>query len=211
MINRNINYFLDIEKAYNLTPVPDMIYIDGIGFEFPEEPLHFLRRKPFETLSATAIKANGKNGLCDVEWLMLYCFLGPFSGYFRSDNYHTGVPEVVKEMQEVLDSVISKAPKCECKTLYRFLNDFDKRNLHIGEVYIPTHSLTTTTEDWGKDSDMYIIAPVSNGNTRAHSLFKLYNHGDETQVNFERGTKFKVVDIKDINNRKIIFLNEIES
>lgn len=142
---------------------------------------------------------------------MLYCFLGPFSRYFRSDNYHTGIPEVVKEMQEVLDSAIRKAPKCECKTLYRFLNDFDRRNLHIGEVYTPTHSLTTTTEDWGKDSDMYIIAPVSNGNTRAHSLFELYNHGDETQVNFERGTKFKVVDIKDINNRTIIFLNEIES
>lgn len=208
---KDINYFLKAEEDYIQTPIPDMIYIEGVGFEFPEEPLQFLRRKPFSSLTEMSRRNEGKNGLNAEEWLMLYCFLGPFSGYFRSDNYHTGIPEVVKEMQEILDSAISKAPKCECKTLYRFLNDFDKRNLHIGEVYTPTHSLTTTTEVWNKDSDMYIIAPVSNGNTRAHSLFKLYNHGDETQVNFERGTKFKVVDIKDINNRKIIFLNEIES
>ena len=208
---KDINYFLEAEKEYNLTPVPDMIYIDGIGFEFPDEPLQFLRRNPFSSLEGMSKKNDGKNGLNAVEWLMLYCFLGPFSGYFRSDNYHTGVPEVVKEMQKVLDSAISKAPKCECKTLYRFLNDFDKRNLHIGEIYAPTHSLTTTTEDWGKRTDMYVITPLLDGRTKAHSLFELYNHGDETQVNFERGTNFRVTDIIQDNNRKVIFLTELEN
>lgn len=206
---KDINYFLEAEKEYNLTPVPDMVYIDGIGFEFPDEPLQFLRRKPFSSLAEMSKKNDGKNGLNAVEWLMLYCFLGPFSGYFRSDNYHIGIPEVVKEMQEVLDSAICKAPKCECKRLYRFLNDFDKRNFHIGEIYTPTHSLTTTTEDWGKDSDMYIVSPLSNSITKAHSLYKLHNPLNETQVNFESGTQFVVENIEYKNNIKIIYLKEI--
>lgn len=208
---KDINFFLEAERNYNQTPVPDMVYIEGFGFEFPEEPLHFLRREPFSSLEGISVKSEGKNGLNAEEWLMLYCFLGPFSEYFRSDSYHNEIPEVVKEMQLVLDSAIMKAPKCECMTLYRFLNDFDKRNLHIGEIYTPTHSLTTTTEDWGKDSDMYIVSPLSNGITKAHSLYKLHNPLNETQVNFERGTQFRVMEIKRDNKRNIIYLNELES
>lgn len=208
---KNINYFLEVERNYNQTPVPDMIYIEGIGFEYPEEPLHFLRRKPFSSLEGPAIKSEGKEGLNAEEWLMLYCFLGPFSGYFRSDSYHNEIPEVVKEMQLVLDSVIKKAPKCNGITLYRFLNDYDKRDFRIGEIYIPSHSITTTTEDWGKDTDMYIITPLPTDRTKAHSLYRIYNHGNETQVNFERGTQFRVMGIKRVNNKSIIYLNELES
>lgn len=205
---KDINYFLEVERNYNQSPVPDMVYIEGIGFEFPEEPLHFLRREPFSSLEGISVKSEGQNGLNAEEWLMLYCFLGPFSGYFRSDSYHNEIPEIVKEMQLVLDSVIKKAPKCNSITLYRFLNDFDKRDFRIGEIYTPSHSITTTTEDWGKDTDMYIITPLPTERTKAHSLYQIYNHGDETQVNFERGTQFRVVDIKRENDRCIIFLNE---
>ena len=56
---KDINYFLEAEKNYNQTPVPDMVYIEGIGFEFPEEPLHFLRRKPFSSLEGISTKSEG--------------------------------------------------------------------------------------------------------------------------------------------------------
>lgn len=207
---KDIGYFLEVERNYNQTPVPDMVYIEGIGFEYLEEPLHFLRRKPFSSLEGISTKNDGKDGLNAVEWLMLYCFLGPFSGYFRSDSYHTEIPEVVKEMQLVLDSAIKKAPKCNNITLYRFLNNFDKRNFQIGEIFTPSHSLTTITEDWGKDTDMYIITPLPTERTKAHSLYQIYNHGNETQVNFERGAKFRVMDIIQQPDRRIIYLNEID-
>lgn len=207
---KDINYFLEAEKNYNQTPVPDMVYIEGIGFEFPEEPLHFLRRKPFSSLEGISTKSEGKGGLKAEEWLMLYCFLGPFSRYFRSDSYHAEIPEVVKEMQLVLDSVIKKAPKCNSMILYRFLNDFDKKDFLIGDIYTPPLSITTTTEDWGKDTDMYIITPLPTERTKAHSLYQIYNHGSETQVNFERGAKFRVTNIIQQIDRRIIYLNEID-
>lgn len=211
MSDRGCEYFLEVEKNYNQTPIPDMVYIEGIGFEFPEEPLHFLRRKPFSSLEGISTKSEGKGGLKAEEWLMLYCFLGPFSVCFRADSYHAEIPEVVKEMQLVLDSAIRKAPKCTSITLYRFLNDFDKRDFRIGEIYVPSHSLTTTTEDWGKDTDMYIITPLQSDKTKAHSLYKLHNPANETQVNFERGTQFRVCSVKQDNNKNIIYLNELKS
>lgn len=207
---KDIDYFIQAEIDYKQTPTPDMVYIEGVGFEFPYEPLQFLRRSPFSSLAEISKKNDGKNGLNTVEWTMLYCFLGPYSCYFRSDNYYEGIPDIVIEMQLVLDSVIRKAPKCVSKTLYRFLNDFDKRDFRIGEIYIPRHSLTTTTEDWGKDTDKYIITPLSTEKTKAHSLYQIYNHGNETQVNFERGTQFRIVDITKESNRRIIFLKEEE-
>lgn len=206
---KDINYFIESEKKYNETPVPDMVYIDGIGFEFPDEPLHFLRRKPFTSMSSFALNKHGENGMSDVEWLMFNCFLSPFSGYFRSDMYHDGIPDIVIEMQQVLDSIIKKAPLCEKQTLYRFLKEHDKIDFEIGEIFEPSHSLTTTTEDWGKDTNMYVITPLSIEKTKAHSLYKIYNHGNETQVNFERGAQFVVENIEYTNNRKIVYLKEI--
>lgn len=206
---KNIDYFLDAEKKYNETPVPDMIYIEGDGFGSPYEPLHFLRRKPFESLSPKAIKSNGANGLSDVEWLMLYCFMGHFSCYFRSDYYRNDIPEIVVEMQRVLDSVVKKAPKSTAKILYRFLNSSDKCSFQIGEIYEPTHSLTTTTREWHQDKDKYVITPLEYDKTKAHSLYELYNPANENQVNYERGAQFRVMDIKQCNKRNVIYLSEI--
>lgn len=206
---RDIDYFIDYERKYNETPSPEMEYIEGIGFEFPYEPLHFLRQKPFASLSTFVASKHGENGMSDVEWLMFNCFLGPFSGYFRSDMYHDEIPEIVIEMQQVLDSIIKKAPICEKQTLYRFLKEHDKIDFKIGEIFEPSHSLTTTTEDWGKDANMYVITARSIDKTKAHSLYKIYNHGNETQVNFERGTQFVVENIEYTDNRKIVYLKEI--
>lgn len=192
---KDLSYFLNSEKIYNETPIPEMIYIEGIGYEFLEEPLHFLRRKPFERLIGMATKKDGKNGLSAVEWLILFTFLGHFSNYFRNDNYHGEIPEVVVEMQNVLDSVIKKAPKFIGNRLFRFLKPHDRINFRINEIYQPSHSITTTTENWELGSDMYIITPLGYDKTKAHSLFEFCNHGNETQVNFERGTCFKVTNI----------------
>jgi len=79
----------------------------------------------------------------------------------------------------------------------------------IGEIFEPSHSLTTTTEVWENDTNMYVITLRSIDKTKAHSLYKIYNHGNETQVNFERGTQFVVENVEYTKNRKIVYLKEI--
>lgn len=205
----NLDYFVEFEQSYCKNPIPDMVYVDGSGFEPGEEPLHFLRKGRFTQLAQRACELKGTSGLSDVEWLILLCFMADLSPYFRSDTYYNGVPNVVKEMQHILDIVISKAPVFSGKKLYRFLKSNDKTDFSVGDCFIPEHSLTTTMEDWGQDCESYVITPMPPDKTRAHSVCYFYNHGNEMQVNFERGAKFVVTDIQKLNGFCRISLSEI--
>lgn len=206
---KDLNYFIEFEQSYRETPEPDMVYVDGSGFEPGEEPLHFLRKGRFTQLAQKARELKGVSDLSDVEWLILLCFMADLSPYFRSDTYYNGVPNMVKEMQSILDQVISKAPVFSGKRLYRFLKSNDKTDFSIGDCFIPEHSLTTTMEDWGQDCESYVITPLPLDKTRAHALYSFYNHGYEMQVNFERGAKFRVTDIQNLNGFRRISLSEI--
>lgn len=206
---RNLEYFVEYEQSYCKTPIPEMVYVVGSGFEPGEEPLHFLRKGCFTQIAQKARELKGVSGLSDVEWLMLLCFMGDLSPYFRSDTYYNGVPDVVKEMQSVLDNVISKAPVFTGEKLYRFLKFNDKADFSVGDRYTFEHSLTTTMDDWGQDCESYEITPLPPNKTKAHSVYRFYNHGNENQVNFERGTNFIITDIKKLNGFNRISLSEV--
>lgn len=68
----------------------------------------------------------------------------------------------------------------------------------VGEVVCFPYNLTCTNYDWHqeKDKDVYVITPLSNGKTKAHNLFEIYEHGDEKQVDFLRNTSFKVTKVE---------------
>ena len=208
-IMKDINYFLDFESRYIEENSPfEWVWNDEIGeLGPPYDPLHFLQDRPFEKFSGTEVaKKAVPFNLSYAERLMLHLFIGSKSRYFRDDHY-VETPDIVKEMQLVLDSVIAKAPLFTGNTLYRFTKD-DKVDFEIGDTYAPSHSLTTTTDDWEQDKDTYVITPLPIGATKAHSLYLIYNNG-ENQVNFERGAKFQVTDIKKRNGFKLIYMNEI--
>mgnify|MGYP002226797136 FL=1 len=142
----------------------------------------------------------------------LTCFLGNISYAFRDDNYYGEVPNIVHEMQIILNSIINKAPKFNGNILYRFTKTGDKTNFEVGDIYQPSHSLTTTTEDWKQNrSDVYVIKTLPENETQAHCLYMIYNHGQETQVNFLRGTSFEITDIEPIEGSeyKRIYMSEI--
>ncbi len=113
-------------------------------------------------------------------------------------------------MQVVLESVIKKAPKHDGGILYRFLTPNDNEILSVGDLVTFDHSLTTTTEDWKQDEHTYIITPLPKAQTNAYDLYKIYNHGDETQVNFLAGSKFRVskVEITD-QEKRVMYLDEV--
>ena len=69
-----------------------------------------------------------------------------------------------------------------------------------------------TTEDWKQNrSDVYVIKTLPENETQAHCLYMIYNHGQETQVNFLRGTSFEITDIEPIEGSeyKRIYMSEI--
>ena len=219
---RDIQYFIDKETDYcQRHEHKDEMYFDEECGEFLPKRYadDFLQGGWLTKFSLcahtpemeTAIKRFNLN---ESETVILLSFLGNLSQYFRDDTFSLfgEVPEVAKEMQLVLDSMISKAPLHEGEPVYRFLNSNDEKDLETGDIIEIKHSLTTTTDDWEKETDSYSIIPLPKDKTKARDIYKILNHRNENQVNFQRGAKFKVLSVttNTDNNCKRINLKEIE-
>lgn len=214
---KNIKYFLDEEDRYNQAN-HEAVLLWNNGLESIErDPLSFLRKRPFhrsyDNIGYVRELTKGYE-LNDAEHIVLSMFIMQSSQYFRDDYYNMPIPEIAISMFEVLESVIAKAPRFDKNTLYRFCNDNDKFDMKVGDVIFVPHNLTCTTSRWNRsDCNIYVIQTLSQDKTRAHDLCKMYPHNPaEKQVNFLRGTKFLVTDIKEIKGTVYheFYLKELE-
>ena len=98
---------------------------------------------------------------------------------------------------KLLDSAINKAPKTLHQVLYRqdsYYSGVPKE----GETIQIAGFWTTSVEDFDNTNDKkWIIKPLPPEETKAHDIYKIYNHGDEhgngeLQVEYERNTTFKI-------------------
>lgn len=220
METNNLQYFLDAEEAFckEHPDYGDYFWneksgeMDVVG---SDDRLSFLMDKPFsEHSNLKAIGNEELYGLTDAERVVLLLFYGKYSAQFRDDYYYRGTPELAQDLMKVLDSLISKAPQNKDKVLYRFCHHMDRVDMKIGDVVTFLYNLTCTNFDWHQDDrkNVYVITPLSEGKTKAHNLFEIYEHGDEKQVDFLRGTSFLVTKIEQTEKSKFkkIYLKEIE-
>lgn len=207
METKDIQYFLDAEKNFS-TEHPDygnhkFDEVFGMSYVGDDDRAEFLVNKPFSKNLKHGETIYGNEEVCGLtkaERIMLSMFYSTYSAKFRDDYYYDRVnmPEVISEMFVGINNVVAKAPLNKDKVLYRFCMDEDKKNMVVGEVVCFPYNLTCTNYDWHqeKDKDVYVITPLSNGKTKAHNLFEIYEHGDEKQVDFLRNTSFKVTKVE---------------
>lgn len=211
---KDISYFLEAEDNYCH---PEMIYNSELGFIYPEDPLWFLGLRRFHSFADSLNEERfTKYGLTATEAIMLRCLITDLSCVFRKKTPDTEANELIQEMINTLESAITKIPVFEGEVLYRFCNEYDRFDLAIGEVYTAPHSLTTTKDKWTPDDHtkvIYVITPLEGSKTKAHSLYLLFNNGEQ-QVNFLTGARFRVDRIELIEleeeERKWIYMSEIE-
>ena len=196
---------MDEEDKYCQTEPEEIMIWDEEAqeWDFKRIPLDFLRSRPFQqsynNIDYKRERTQGYN-LSDAELTVLGMFIMHHSRYFREDYYGEDIPEIAKNMFEVLDVSVSKAPITEHKTLYRFCQVEDKHDMKVGEVLFIPHNLTCTSDKWDRnDRNIYIIQTLPKDKTHAHDIYKMYPHNkNEHQINFLRGTKFLVTEIKEI-------------
>lgn len=213
---KEIDYFRekmeDSIRSHNQSP----LYEFDCGFyDNKEKPVDFLYEERFQRIIEADNINRMKNlvslNLSDSEILVLSCFMGFYSKYFRDDFYvNCEVPEVIVEMRNILNEIIKKAPKHNSGALYRFLNEYDKCDFATGDILTVTHSLTTTTEHWDKNVNNYVITPLPAHQTLAHDLYRIYNHGEENQVNFLENTSFVINRVINSNGIRSIYMKEID-
>ena len=202
---KDIRYFLDEENKYCQTKPKECEVWDDEALDggTQRDPIDFLRQRPFQREYDSICykkELTKEYDLNDSELTMLGLFIMHHSRYFRDDYYGNDIPEIVKNMFDVLDSAISKAPITESKMVFRFCVDEDRSNMRIGEEIIIPHNLTCTADKWDrKDNNIYIIQTLTHGKTHAHDVYNMYPHNKkERQVNFLRGTKFYITGIEDL-------------
>lgn len=151
--------------------------------------------------------------LTDSERVVLRLLYCQHSYLFRDDYYYEGVNEVAQSLFDTLDSLIKKAPQNKNNILFRNCNEYDPVSFEIGDFHTFPWSLTCTNYDWGQEkcTNVYVISPLKEGRTKAHNLFEIYEHGDEKQVNFLRGSSFVVTNVEPTAGTifKKIYMDEV--
>ncbi|MBO4719788.1 MAG: hypothetical protein J5658_07945 [Prevotella sp.] len=208
-----VQELLNIEKVYAAEHKNVQYVYNEVGELVPsniDEDINFLEKGYIgrhNHIKPDKKKQLEMKGLSDFEMLMLMCFEGFLSYAFKWNSYDER-NSPIPEMCEALDNVLEKSPTYdEGSVLYRFCTSDDQVDFQIEDIYEASHYVTTTKDNWGKDTNMYIITPKKE-NSNARSLYKLHNHGNENQVTFKRGSKFKVTNIED-GQRKIIYMEEV--
>jgi len=207
MDTKDITYFLNAEQEFcNAHPTYGKMSINKdseMTFIGLDDRAYFLIGKPFAKYyhhTNKIIENEEVYGLTLAERVLLKMFYCEHSVEFRDDYYYDkkNIPQVISEMFNGLNNIVKKAPLNNDKILYRFCCDYDPNDMKVGDVITFPYNLTCTNFDWHQDKEknVYVITPLPDGNTKAHNLYEIYEHGDEKQVNFLRETSFKVTKIE---------------
>jgi hypothetical protein len=215
---KDIQHFIDKEKEYiskHKNDKKDFEYGTGMIDADFNNPEYFLKSGKIQWYYNTMKENIGNEGnfeLTEAERVVLRMFYGDMSHIFRDDYYQNDVPEIAQELFKVLNSVVSKAPQNKSSLLYRFCVREDNVDLKKGDVFTVPHNLTCTEENWNQSDrkHMYIIEPLKEGMTKAHNVYKIFEHGLEHQVNFTRKTSFEITKvIIQKNGLKKIYMKEL--
>ena len=114
-----------------------------------------------------------------------------------------------------LDNALLKIPRTFHNTLYR-QDKYYYKVPKAGEILKFKGFFTTSKDDYDNTYNIkWVITPLSNGLTKAHDIYMVYNKGynlpyPEWQVEFERNTKFIVNKIETMENYTKVYISELE-
>ena len=155
-------------------------------------------------------------GLNDIEILALI-MLEEFA--YNTIQQPAFNDECINDFNEILinslDNALLKIPRTFHNTLYR-QDKYYYKVPKAGEILKFKGFFTTSKDDYDNTYNIkWVITPRSNGLTKAHDIYMVYNKGynlpyPEWQVEFERNTKFIVNKIETMENYTKVYISELE-
>lgn len=171
-----------------------------------------------ETMNNLVAKGTVHNdfGLNDIEILALI-MLEEFA--YNTIQQPAFNDECINDFNEILinslDNALLKIPRTFHNTLYR-QDKYYYKVPKAGEILKFKGFFTTSKDDYDNTYNIkWVITPLSNGLTKAHDIYMVYNKGynlpyPEWQVEFERNTKFIVNKIETMENYTKVYISELE-
>lgn len=124
-----------------------------------------------------------------------------------------------QEERNIWNNIVLSMPKSDRKIVYRYLHEYDRMDVHVGDILTIEHSLTTTIMGRKFTSSYnyvgkYIIRCKSQRQTKAHDVSMLWDSNysilkGEKQINFEEGASFQIDKIKNVHGKPYIYMHEI--
>lgn len=153
--------------------------------------------------------------LTETEILSIVILEGFGSQLIQTSLYDPSKSNALTEaLIESLDNALMKTPANTHSVLYA--NDgYIRYDNKIGDIFTVIGYFTTSKDDFDNaNQTKWIIKPLPQDKTKAHEIYRIYNHGDtcpypEWQVEFERGTSFKIADIKKGKRYDIVYIEEL--
>lgn len=157
----------------------------------------------------------------DIKYEEFYTLLMLYARCFRfvqRDLFYGIENEFIKVFKTLFDGLLQKTPRTHLNVLYRkesasvkeYINCFEQN-----KPFVTRHYLTCSKDDFDNSSEKLVITPLSDGKSRAHEVFQILNNPEDSdppewQVNFERGTKFKITNVKREEDKITVYLQELE-
>lgn len=153
------------------------------------------------------------NGMTDVEITVVAMLLNAFPKTIQQNLANSKANSFDRALWKILDGALRKCNKYEGNKLYRAETIDNIKKYKKGETITHPYYLTTTSDEQvaknvAKTTFIWEIKTMGK-NSKAVILPNLYRYG-ESQVEFPRGTKFKVIDIINANqNVPILKVKEL--
>lgn len=99
----------------------------------------------------------------------------------------------INQIISELDRFLLKCHKNTSRVLYRQDNYSDISRHSPNDIITHQCFYNTSIDNWNNSYNAtWIITPKSPRTTNAYKTYEVYNHGDENQVTFRRGSSFQI-------------------
>ena len=159
-----------------------------------------------------------KYDIKDEEFYTLLMLYARCSKSVQRDLFYGVENDFIREFKTLFNGLLQKTPRTHLNVLYRKESASTKEYINCFEQnkpFVTRHYLTCSKDDFDNSSEKLVIKPLSDGKSKAHEVFQILNNPEDSdlpewQVNFERGTKFKITDVKREEDKITVYLQELE-
>lgn len=198
----DINELLDLEKLHyslNSARLPISKQIENYTHMTEEDTIMF-----------------SSHGMNKEEAYIYLIFTGHCSGVFNRSLSHPKkeMNPLEKIVVPAFDNILKKLERAKETMVYRMDEEYDRNDVkkwftaHQGKVIQIPWFLSTSAEEWEDYPVVWRITLLHDDRTTAHPVYKIINHGDETEVRFERNLNLKVGGIQETEKTLYIDLAE---
>ena len=173
--------------------------------------------KCLESLILSKVINTTDTTLSKVEILSIVVLLGNKPELIQMAAFNPNKSnKFTKKIVGLLDSALLKVPKCTEPVLYR-MDSYDNAVHEEKENICIKGFFTTSKDDFDNTNSIkWIITPLPPEKTKAHEIYRVYNHGydrtyPEYQIEFERGSSFTITKIEDNDRYRTIYINELDT